>query len=342
MRDMPLSALEEARSAVAPRTDVLGSVYESIRPRDIGSILGSSVVDEARAKLFDTDTLFLKAYPAIGDVLSNMPQISDALHNTSRLGETVEHLSIEKRGGVLREFDALIAQARETFKLGTAIGDSILGTVDPWSHLREGARATHVAEWHRLIAASRPSLADLASLANRHEGVAETLQRLVAELRNDEQRAEDAPIDASLAPEVLETPEIKKARITLLEDLRALPPVARALFWIALLELLASLVQLVPRADPSTEAFQTEITQQIAALTELVVALEARQPLVVDRALVVKRGKGEGGTRCVLPQGSELRVAGKSGRWLLVEVLDPETGKPVPGWVLKHHLRGCP
>jgi hypothetical protein len=345
MREMPLSALEEARAAVAPMTDVLGSVYEAIRPREIGSVLGSSAFAAAREQLLATETLILKAYPAIGDVLRDMPRIGDSLRDGPWIGDALENVSTTQLGSVLGQFSALVEQARETFTLGSAVDDSILGSVlcsfDPWSHLRVGAGATHLAEWHRLAAASRPSLPDIAVLANRHDGVAEALQHMLAVLRTDDFLAADAPIDASPVPGgegPLQTPEIRGHRITLLEDLRALSPVARFLFWIALLEFLAALVQLVPRSDPSTEAFQRHITQQIATLTELVVAQEVRQPIVVDRDLVVKRGKGEGGTRCVLPPGSGLLVVGKSGRWLLVEILDPESGKPGPGWVLKHHL----
>lgn len=337
-----LSALEEALASVAPMADVVGAVYRSIRPLDLDSKLGSSVVDAAREQLFATDVLVRSAYPALGDVLRDMPRAGDFLRNGSRVGDSLVTASNTHVGSALGQLSALVEQARDVFKQGDAIRESALGNalraIDPWPHLRDTAIATQLTEWHQAATASQPSLADLANLASPHDGIADAFQRLVAELRSTQQLATDAAIDALPAPGALDTPEIRNAKITLFEQLKTMSPLERLYLWIALFGLLAAYLQLVPRSDESTETFQKQITQQIAALTEAVIAMEARQPVVLDQSVVLKRGKGEGGTVCIVPAGTTLRVHGKSGRWLLVEAIEAQTGKPIQGWVLKHHL----
>lgn len=324
--------------------DIVGSAYRSIRPFDVSSMLGPGpgAVAAAREKLSATDALAELAYPAIGEALRGASQVGDAVRRVSWREYASSNIAFPDVGDVLRQVDALADQVRAWLQLRSGIENLAVGgaldSMRSCSSAFEAASGAVSAGGLRDALASRPSLADLASLAREQEGDSEKLGCLIADLLEAARPSADVSADTAALAMTPELSQRLSTTKTLRDDLKAMSPAARILFWIMLLDVLVNILQLVPNSNESAEAFQEQVTRQIAAVGDALVTMHTRPPLVVNDELVLKRGKGEGGTRCVIPAGTALRVEGKSGRWLLVEVTDVRTRKPIQGWVLKHHL----
>lgn len=341
-RDSPLAA---ARAATEPFTNVVASLKSAIDLIGFRSPIESSLFDAARDQLLATDALVRSARSDISHVLRDSPQVGDAIQAMSWIGDALERASALQRGGVLQQFDTSVQRAREAFKLGSALGDSIVGialeSFDRGDVVNVVARATDQADRFREVLDSLRSRPEVTTLVAEHEKALDALRWVVLDDESD--HAFDATVKVHTSPmsSALGGPTIRSRRPKLLETIKSMSPEAQQFYLVAVLSLFVTLLQAVLQLSDSSEEEHKALTQQIAALTDVLAALEARPPVVATKDMTIKRSKGEGGTRCIAPAGTAFRVMDKSGRWVRVELVDAETGKPVEGWVLKHHLRGC-